>query len=199
MLTEPHFHNEDAAREYLERLRWPSERSCPHCGTVGRSFATQKRGVYRCGEPECRMDFTVTTKTVMESSHIPLYKWVTAFYLMCSSKKGVSAHQIHRTVKISYKSAWFMCHRIREAMRAGGLASPIGSTGGIVEVDETLSGKMKGAPKRMRREHRGLRNTVLTLVERGGSVRSFHIDGTTIATLGPIIRANISGDRKSVV
>jgi transposase-like protein len=192
VLSQPHFTDETAAREYLERLRWNGGRVCPHCGTVGRSYETKKVGRYRCGSPECRKDFTVTTKTVMESSHIALHKWLQGFYLMSSSKKGISAHQLHRSIRVTYKSAWFMAHRIREAMRAGGLA-PLGGAGKVVEIDETLQGKLEGAPKYPPRgSHFAWRNTVLTLVERGGGARSFHVDGTTIGALLPVIRANVA-------
>jgi transposase-like protein len=150
-LNAPHFQSPEAAREYLETLRWGSERVCPHCGTVNQSFATKKPGVYRCGAKECRKDFSVTTKSVMESSHIKLNVWLQAFYLMASSKKGISSHQLHRTLGITYKSAWFLTHRIREAMRAGGLMSPMGGNGGVVEVDETFYGRLKGQPKKGRR------------------------------------------------
>lgn len=130
MFSAPHFTNDEAARLLLEEIRWPNGRNCPHCGSVDRSYLTkraQKCGasVYRCGEPECRKDFSVTTKSVMESSHIPLHKWMQGFYLMASSKKGVSSHQLHRTLGITYKAAWFMSHRIREAMRADGTFGPL--------------------------------------------------------------------------
>jgi transposase-like protein len=134
----PHFRSPEAAREYLEKLRWGDDRVCPHCGTVNQSYATSKAGVYRCAAKECRKDFTVTTKSVMESSHIKLNVWLQAFFLMASSKKGVSAHQLHRTLGVTYKTAWFLAHRIREAMRAGGLLPPMGSGGKAVEVDEKL-------------------------------------------------------------
>ena len=104
----PHFQTVEAAREYLEALRWGTERVCPHCGTVNESFATKKPGVYRCRVKECRKDFSVTTKSVMESSHIKLNVWLQAFFLMASSKKGVSSHQLHRALGITYKSAWFL-------------------------------------------------------------------------------------------
>lgn len=120
----PHFQSHEAAREYLEALRWGSERVCPHCGTVNLSFATKKPGIYRCSAKECRKDFSVTTKSVMESSHIKLNVWLQAFYLMASSKKGMSSHQLHRALGVTYKSAWFLTHRIREAMRTGGLLPP---------------------------------------------------------------------------
>jgi transposase-like protein len=112
----PHFKDPEAARTYLEGLRWGKERVCPHCGTVNESFATKKPGVYRCRSKECRKDFSVTTKSVMESSHIKLNVWLQAFFLMASSKKGMSSHQLHRALGITYKSAWFLTHRIREAM-----------------------------------------------------------------------------------
>ncbi|UPJ61729.1 IS1595 family transposase [Bradyrhizobium sp. 192] len=189
-LNAPHFQSVEAARTYLEALRWGTERVCPHCGTVNASFATKKPGVYRCGSKECRKDFSVTTKSVMESSHIKLNVWLQAFYLMSSSKKGVSAHQLHRTLGITYKSAWFLSHRIREAMRAGGLLPPMGGGGKPVEVDETFFGRLEGMKKgKAAWAHK---NVVLTLVERGGSARSFHIDGVRTGDILPIIRANLS-------
>jgi transposase-like protein len=187
----PHFQSPEAARTYLEALRWGDERVCPHCGTVNKSFATKKPGVYRCGSKECRKDFSVTTKSVMESSHIKLNVWLQAFFLMASSKKGISSHQLHRALGITYKSAWFLTHRIREAMRSGGLLPPMGSAGGVVEADETYIGRLEGMPK-PRKGGAGHKNIVLTLVERGGSARSFHIDSTSIANIAPILRANIS-------
>jgi transposase-like protein len=136
----PHFQSHEAAREYLEGLRWGGERVCPHCGTVGHSYANAKKpGVYRCGAKECRKDFTVTTKSVMESSHIKLHIWLQAFYLMASSKKGISAHQLHRTIGCTYKTAWFLAHRIREAMRAGGLMAPFMGSGGKKHLHRYLS------------------------------------------------------------
>jgi transposase-like protein len=189
MFNAPHFQSVEAAREYLEALRWGSERVCPHCGTVNESFATKKPGVYRCRSKECRKDFSVTTKSVMESSHIKLNVWLQAFFLMASSKKGMSSHQLHRALGITYKSAWFLTHRIREAMRVGGLMPPMGGNGKVVEVDETFIGRVVGVPKSYGFAHK---NVVLTLVERGGSARSFHIDSTSIADIAPILRANIS-------
>src|SRR5580704_5500799 len=147
MLNAPHFQSPDAAREYLEALRWGSNRVCPQCGTVNGSFPTKKAGVYRCRAKECRKDFSVTTKSVMESSHIKLNVWLQAFFLMASSKKGVSAHQLHRTLGMTYKSAWFLAHRIREAMRTGGLLPPMGGAGKTVEADETYIGRLEGVPK----------------------------------------------------
>lgn len=146
----PQFTNDEAARKFLAELRWPSGPVCPHCGVVGHAYQVTRLGktgkipafgVYRCAEKVCRKDFSVTTGTVMERSHIALHKWLQGFYLMCSSKKGVSAHQIHRTLNVTYKAAWFMAHRIREAMKAGGLA-PVGGEGKTVEMDETYMGRM---------------------------------------------------------
>ena len=191
MFNAPHFQSPEAAREYLEGLRWGAERVCPHCGTVNESFATKKPGVYRCRVKECRKDFSVTTKSVMESSHIKLNVWLQAFFLMASSKKGVSAHQLHRTLGCTYKTAWFLAHRIREAMRSGGLLPPMGGAGKVVESDETYIGRQDGAPK----HRRGFQNIVVTLVERGGSARSFHVDSVSVADIGKIIRDNV--DRKS--
>lgn len=188
--TEPHFQTHEAAREYLEGLRWGAERVCPHCGTVNESFLTKKPGVYRCRTKECRKDFSVTTKSVMESSHIKLNVWLQAFCLMASSKNGISAHQLHRTLDITYKSAWFLCHRIREAMRAGGLLPPMGSGGKTVEIGETFYG-FEGQPKTGKRAWSN-ENVVLTLVERGESARSFHVDGVRAGDLLPIIKENLS-------
>src|SRR5205085_4608924 len=120
---------------------------CHHCKETERRYETKRQGRYRCGNPKCRKDYTVTTGTVMESSHVPLNKWLTAFYLAASSKKGFSAHQLHRTLKITYKSAWFLFHRVREAMRQHGL-EPLGGTGKIVEADETYMGRRDGKPSR---------------------------------------------------
>jgi transposase-like protein len=188
LFAEPRFQNDEAARAMLESILWPDGPVCPHCGVVNHSYKTKRPGVFRCAEKACRKDFSVTMKTVMERSKIALHKWLQAFHLMTSSKKGVSAHQLHRTLNIGYEAAWFMAHRIREAMRLGGL-SPMGGGGKIVEADETYIGRLKGQP--VRRGGGSHKNAVLTLVERGGSARSFHIDSTTIAQVAPIIRENI--------
>jgi transposase-like protein len=192
LFAAPHFQNDEAAREMLESILWPDGPICPHCGVVNHSYKTKRRGVFRCAEKACRKDFSVTMKTVMERSHIALHKWLQGFHLMTSSKKGVSAHQLHRTLQITYEAAWFMAHRIREAMRLGGL-SPLGGSGKIVEADETYIGRLKGQPKKKKGRTGGSthKNTVLTLVERGGGARSFHIDNATIANIAPIVRENI--------
>jgi transposase-like protein len=199
ILSKPYFHDETAAFEHLEQALWNDKPICPHCGTVDSATKLQgdahRRGVWKCKERECRKQFTVKVGTVFEHGRIPLHKMLQAVHLMASSKKGISAHQLHRILEIQYKSAWFLAHRIREAMRDGSLA-PMGGAGGVVEIDDTLQGKVKGAPKRMRREHMGLRNRVLTLVERGGSVRSFHVEGKAIADVMPIIRANVNRETR---
>jgi transposase-like protein len=193
LFAEPHFQNDEAARKMLESILWPEGPVCPHCGVVNHAYSTKRPGVFRCAEKVCRKDFTVTMKTVMERSHIALHKWLQAFHLMTSSKKGVSAHQLHRTLNIGYEAAWFMAHRIREAMRLGGL-SPMGGGGKTVEVDETYIGMLEGATKpRTGGSHK---NVVLTLVERGGSARSFHVDGTRVADVAPILRENLSRESK---
>src|SRR5580698_10352290 len=141
VFSAPQFRDDDAARKFLEGILWPNGPVCPHCGVIGHAYATKRAGVYRCAESACRKDFSVTKGTVMERSKIALHKWLQAFHLMTSSKKGVSAHQLHRTLDVTYEAAWFMAHRIREAMRAGGLA-PLGGGGKIVEADETYYGNV---------------------------------------------------------
>jgi transposase-like protein len=207
VFSAPHFTDDDAARAYLARIMWPDGPVCPHCGVVNHAYATKRPGVFRCAERGCRKDFTVTQKTVMERSHIALHKWLQAFHLMCSSKKGVSAHQLHRTLGIAYQSAWFMAHRIRECMRAGGLAPlpPMGGPGKIVEADETYFGKaekQRTSPQRARdnrpftkRGHFKNNRPIVALVERGGNVRTFHVPVADKATVTKIVRENI--DRES--
>jgi transposase-like protein len=194
LFAEPHFQNDEAARAMLESILWPEGPVCAHCGVVNHAYKTKRPGVFRCAEKACRKDFSVTMKTVMERSHIALHKWLQAFHLMASSKKGVSAHQLHRTLQIGYEAAWFMAHRIRESMRAGGL-SPLGGGGKTVEIDETFYGFLEGQPKTGRRAWSN-KNVVLTLVERGGSARSFHIDGTRAGDIMPIIKENLSREAK---
>jgi transposase-like protein len=141
----PYFQNDEEARKMLESILWPHGPVCPHCGVVGHAYTTKRPGVYRCAEKWCRKDFSVTMRTVMQRSKIALPKWLHAFHLVTSSKKGVSAHQLHTTLNIGYEAAWFMHHRIREAMRNGGLApvTPLGGEGKVVEADETYFGRAK--------------------------------------------------------
>jgi transposase-like protein len=207
IFSDDRFTNEDAARAYLEASLWPEGPICPHCGSLKAPYANAaKRGVYRCSEKECRKDFTVTTGTVMERSHIQLHKWVQAFHLMCSSKKGISAHQLHRLLKITYKAAWFMAHRIRESMRDGGVA-PLGGGGSIVEADETYYGKAATPPVSKQRKGRPFtkgpnsihgknHRPIVALVERGGNVRTFHVAHADKATVQKIVRDNVSKESR---
>lgn len=192
-ITNPIFNNENKAREHLESIRWPNGPFCPHCGEAENvtrlEGESHRAGLHQCNS--CRGHFTVTNGTVMESSHVPLNKWVLAFHLMCASKKGISALQLQRMLELgSYRTAWFMNHRIREAMSAGDMA-PMGGKGKIVEIDETFIGNKKGTTKRRGYGHK---HAVLTLVERGGKSRSFHVDGTSAKDVMPIIKANIAKD-----
>jgi transposase-like protein len=194
-ITDPIYTNEEAARAHFEAIRWPDGRVCPHCGTVGNSTLMQgkttRAGLYKC--KDCRKPFTATMGTVYERSHIPLHKWLLATHLMVSSKKGISAHQLFRMLGFgSYRTAWFMAHRIREAMRCDD-TTPMGSGGGTVEVDETFIGRVKGVPKKRAFHHK---MKVLALVDRdSGQVRSVVIDSVSASTL-PIVVANVAREAK---
>jgi transposase-like protein len=195
---EPHFHDEEAARAWFEAARWPSGPVCPTCGSL-KHYATKKPGRYRCGEKECRRDFTVMTGTVMERSHAKLTQWAIAFFMAASSKKGFSAHQLHRALGCQYNTAWFLHHRVMEAMRRGGLdLPPMGGKGKIVEADETYFGPVKNPARRKAtgepyKKHSGSVNkrAIVALVERGGSVRSFHVPQADKETVQKIVRDNI--------
>jgi transposase-like protein len=196
-LTDPIFNNEDAARAHFEAIRWPDGRVCPHCGSVGNSTLLKGKstrpGLYKC--KDCRKPFTATMGTVYERSHIPLHKWLLATHLMVSSKKGISAHQLYRMLGFgSYRTAWFMAHRIREAMRSNDL-SPMGSGGGVVEVDETYIGNSKKQGNfRGGYQHK---MKVVSLVDRGsGSARSVHVDRVSADTVLPIVRSNIAREAR---
>ncbi|HTU47138.1 MAG TPA: IS1595 family transposase [Bryobacteraceae bacterium] len=216
----PHFQDEDKAREFLEAKRWPDGTICPHCGVIGESFRLQakdegkthvRKGVWKCNG--CREQFSVTVGTVMEDSHIPLNKWLLAFHLLCASKKGMSAHQLHRMLGVTYKSAWFMAHRIRHAMTQEPLSSKLD---GVVEIDEAYiggkrrrlnnpgGGRQFGEQEtqigkrvfRQKREPgaatRGIhphadKEVVLSLVQRGGKVRSLHMERVTQDNLRPVL------------
>jgi transposase-like protein len=194
ILSEPHFHNEHAAIDRLEAIVWPDGPVCAHCGGMDRITPVKggRIGLRRCGD--CKKQFTCKVGTVFEDSKVPVHKWFQAAHLLASSKKGISSHQLHRTLKVTYKTAWFMTHRLREAMRDGSLA-PMGGAGEIVEIDETKFGFQKGMNKKRARPLKQggtpFRNIVMTLVQRDGSARSFHVDGTTLSDVLPIVRQNV--------
>jgi transposase-like protein len=196
VLFKPYFHDEAAAFEFVEGLIWANGPVCPHCGCTGRITAIkpnpEKRvriGLKKCGD--CKKQFTVRIGTIFEESKLPMTKWLQAIFLMSSSKKGVSAHQLHRTLEVTYKTAWFLAHRIREAMRDGELA-PFGGGGGIVEIDETFQGlDPDAAPSKMAIRNK---NAILTLVERGGRARSIvmPVDQLNAANIAEILSANVA-------
>lgn len=206
----PMFNNDDAARAHLEAIRWAAGVYCPHCGNTDQASLhklegkSHRPGLYQCNA--CRQHFTVTVGSVMERSKVPLHKWVFAFHLMAASKKGISAHQLHRMLGVTYKTAWFMEHRIREAMKEDVKSSgPIGGEGRTVEADETYIGRKddqspspqrKGRPY-LKRKPGQMKRTVVALVERGGSVRSFHVDNATKDSVRHILFTN--ADRKSTL
>ena len=198
LLSQKHLQDEATAYEWVEAHLWPEGTVCPHCGSVERiskmAGKATRFGLYKCYA--CRQQFRVTVGTIFEKSHVPLYLWLQAFYLLAGSKKGISSNQLHRMLGVTLKTAWFMGHRIREAMRTGSLR-PMGS-GGVVEVDETIYGRAATHPKgRGPLMRRGItnsahRNVVLSLVERGGEVRSYHVAGSTTAEVIPIVNANVA-------
>lgn len=194
-IYQPHFLDEDKARERLEAIRWPDGPECPHCGLINATKLTGKKhrkGVYQCNS--CRQQFSVTVGTVFERSKVPLHKWLLANHLIVSSKKGISAHQLHRMLGVTYKTAWFMMHRIREAMKSTPTA-PMGGEGHTIEADETFFGRDKSKPlSRMGIRHM---NKIVSLVDRDtGRATSFHVtDNLTMETIGQILYTNV--DRKS--
>ena len=195
-LSAPHFHNEEAAYAYVEARIWPEGPVCPHCGGVERISKMQGKstriGAYKCYQ--CRKPFTVKIGTIFEASHVPMNVWLQAMYLIAGSKKGISSNQLHRTLGVTLKTAWFMSQRIREAMRSDDF-SAFGSGGGIVEVDETFIGRIKGAPVKRSFHHK---MKVLALVDRDtGKARTMVVDKVNAATLMPIVKANIA--REAVV
>src|SRR5918911_285502 len=194
VLSKPWFHDEAAAFEFLEAALWPNGPVCPHCGCMGRIGKIKanpakrvRLGLHKCGD--CGKQFTVKVGTVFEHARIPLNKMIQAVHLLCSSKKGISAHQLHRILEVQYKTAWFLAHRIREAMRTGELA-PFGGDGGTVEVDETFIGREPGVPVKRGYQHK---MKVLSLVDREkGKAQSVVIDDLKADTVVPILRENIA-------
>jgi len=186
------FQDPEAARAWLEARLWPNGPMCGHCGTVDESRALSSRpGTHQCNA--CRKQFTVTVGTVFERSHIPLNKWLLATFLFCASKKGVSAHQMHRLLDITYKSAWFMMHRLREAMTPGGGAG-LGGAGQIVEADETYLLKGDGKKKAEGAGGYAHKMKVLSLTERGGRVRSMRMVDGTKTEIVAALRAHVDPD-----
>ena len=208
ILSAAHFHDEAAAFVELETILWPNGPVCPHCGADKRVYSLQgvrskpskktpegvlRHGLKKCGA--CRKQFTVRVGTIFEDSHAPLHKWFQAIQLMCSSKKGISSHQLHRTLEVQYNTAWFMSHRIREAMRSGAFG-PMGGEGESVEVDETIFGRaathpVGRRPKGLKITNSAHKNVIVSLVQRGGGVRSYHVAGSTVAEVIPIVNANV--------
>lgn len=189
--TDPKFNDDDAAREHLEALRWPHGAVCPHCGGADRQSklegTSHRPGLYFCGH--CRSQYTVTVGTVFERSKVALHKWVYATHLMCASKKGISAKQLERMLGVTYKTAWFMAHRIREAMNIQP-ERKLGESDEPVEVDETFWGNKGKQKPGARSYHHQMK--VVSLVERNGEKRSYHIPNVSPKTLRPILNAQIA-------
>lgn len=196
IFNQPHFQDPDAAREYLESIRWANGIVCPHCGVLDKFYKltgdAHRPGLYKCSE--CREQFSVTVGTVFESSKIKLHIWLQACHLMSASKKGVSSKQLERMLGVSYKTAWFMSHRIREAMNIAP-TSRLGGDGGPVEVDETYWGNVgKNKPGHRGGDHK---MKIVSLVDRTtGEKRSIHVPEVTSHTLKPILIANVSRDAR---
>ena len=205
ILDRDYFRDEETAFSKLESVLWPEGPVCSKCGVINDAHRIAanpgkkvRYGLYRCNA--CKAQFTVTVGTVFESSHIPVHKWLQASYLLCSSKKGISAKQIERTLQVTYKTAWFMMHRLREAMRDGILA-PLGGAGEIVEADETYFGRRE-KPHALKTSGRpmskgwGEKRSVIALVQRGGSVRSFHVDRADKRTVASIVTKNVKRESR---
>lgn len=203
VLSRPYFHDEAAAFEHLEAVVWGGEARCPHCGTVGEAKKIKanpekrvRHGLWRCAA--CKKQFTVKVGTVFEHMRIPLYKALQAVHLMVSSKKGVSAHQLHRILEVQYRTAWFLAHRIREAMRSDDL-TPFGEAGGMVEVDETFIGNDRTIKPKHSKRGRGAHHKfkVLALVDRDTrTARTMVVDSLKAKELAPIINANVHREAK---
>jgi transposase-like protein len=203
VLSDKHFHDESAALAFVEARIWANGVTCPHCGNadearIGKLTGKSTRpGVRKCYA--CRKPFTVKVGTIFESSHAPLHLWLQAIYLMSSSKKGISTQQLKRTLGVAMKTAWFMSHRIREAMREGGFG-PLGGPGSIVEADETYYGNVKNpsklrtdgkTPRKYARKGPSDKRAILGLIERGGKVRTFHVAQATKVNVAAIVTENV--------
>jgi transposase-like protein len=212
ILNATFFHDEEAAYSKLESVLWPKGTECPHCGVIGTAVKIKanpekkvRNGLWKCAD--CKKQFTVTVNTIFESSHIPLHKWLQAAHLLNSSKKGISAHQMHRILQITYKSAWFMMHRLREAMTPSGKLPPMGGEGRVIEADETYLGKRDGKRSAPDTFISGFgwqthpkftsQRKIVALVERDGSARSFVVDRVNKKTVRKILLDN--ADKKSTL
>ena len=198
LMSLKHLQDEEAAYAWVEAQIWPKGPECAHCferKRIGKLQGKATRfGLYKCYA--CRRQFRVTVGTIFEASHVKLHLWLQAFYLIAGSKKGISSNQLHRTLGVTLKTAWFMGHRIREAMRTGSLVPPMGGEGKVVEADETIYGRASTHPKG-RAAGKGFKNSqhknvILSLVERDGQVRSYHVAGSTVNEVMPIVNANVS-------
>lgn len=220
VLSAPHFHDERAAFAHLETSLWPNGPTCPKCGGEGYALkgvmgkalyhkdgsmkrpAQERIGLKKCRA--CRAQFTVRIGTIFEDSHAPLHLWLQAIALLAASKKGISANQLHRTLGVQLKTAWFMAHRIREAMTDKGPLPPLGGEGRIVEADETYYGKVEhprelrsdGMPYQKKPRGPANRRPIVALVERGGKVRAFHVAEANAATVGQIVRENVAKESR---
>jgi transposase-like protein len=204
ILNRPYFRDEEAAHAFLESSLWPEGPVCPHCGGIGKAYriaANPERrvryGLWKCGQKECRKQFTVKMASVFEHARIPLHKCLQAAYLLCASKKGMSSNQLARTLEISLKAAWFLSHRVREAMRETSFAEKLGGDVRRVEIDESYIGgkeQNKHLNKRTPNARGGMgKEPVFALVERQGRVRSFHVPEVTGASLRKIVEAQLVG------
>lgn len=191
-ITNPIFHDEAKALAHLEASRWNGEPTCPHCGSlrVRRMEGKTQAGMFLCND--CRDKFTVRTGSVMERSHVPLHKWLLATHIMAASKKGMSALQMSRMIGVTYKTAWFLCHRIREAMEGAAPQGPLGGPGAVVEADETYVG---GKAKNRATRKPAAKKAVVALVERDGKARSFHVANVNAKDVRALVVTNI--DRAS--
>ncbi len=198
ILAREYFHNEKAAFAKLEAIVWPNGPVCPHCGNDKKKIyelkgvkdkkGRERIGLKKCGA--CRKQFTVRVGTVFESSPVPLFKWLQACYLTCSSKKGISSHQLHRILEVTYKTAWFMTHRIRKAMERDYIVKAIGGDGGTVEMNETYIGEVEESRPGQRGHAHKLK--VVSLVERTGEARSFKVDAVNAGEIKKIAAENIA-------
>jgi transposase-like protein len=194
-LNAPYFRDEDQAREFLEGLRWADGVVCPHCGVIGEHYRLEgqaaRKGLWKC--KDCRQQFTVTVGTVFERSKVALNKWLLATYLMCASKKGISSLQLSRMLGVTYKTAWFMTHRLREAMKSDNFLKQLGGKDAIVEADETYWGNTRS--RKVKKEVGYMhKEKIVSLVERGGNVRSFHVEHVSGETLKPLLKAQVHKD-----